>query len=289
MIEARTLGIPGSVVRKRASIRRVPWSLVLAISLCLLAAIGPFVTPYNPYALNTISGQTLQAPSLAHPLGTDQLGRDILSRIMHGARVSLGVGISSVAIAALGGISFGMLAGSGLGWFEHVVMRLMDALSAFPTMILAIAITSAIGVGVTGVIFAIGIVNVPIFARLARAQVLQIKTYEFVEAAYALGARHGRILVVHILPNIIGPLTVQASVSFSAAVLIEAGLSFLGLGVQPPTPSWGTMIYEGRQFYALAPWMMFAPGGMIFASVMTFNFLSDAARDILDPAGRGAV
>jgi len=289
MIETTAVAMRRSVARKHMFSWRMPWSLWLVVSLGLLAVIGPFSMPFGPYVQHTGPGQALQPPSVVHPFGTDQLGRDILSRVVYGARVSLGVGIASVFIAALAGTLFGMLAGFGLGWFDHVIMRVMDALSTFPAMILTIAITSVIGVGLIGVTIAIGIVNIPVFARLARARVLQVKTREFVDAAYALGARRSRILIRHVLPNIAGPLIVQASVIFSFAILVEASLSFLGLGVQPPTPSWGTMINEGKQFKALAPWMIFAPGAAIFMSVMTFNFFGDAMRDNLDPASRGPI
>src|SRR5579871_6213572 len=263
---------------------RVPASFGVAAVLVLVAIGAAWLAPYNPYQEHVTLRDALQPPSLHHWLGTDQLGRDVFSRILFGGRVSLGLGIFAVSIAASLGSASGLFGGYRGGW-DHALMRVVDALQAFPTLILAIGITAVIGTGVVGVTVAIGVVTIPIFARLARARVLQVRTLDYVEAAHAVGASGVRTMARCILPNVAGPLIVQASVSLSFAILIEAGLSFLGLGVQPPTPSWGNMINEGKEFLEQAPWLVFAPGGMIFVTVMTFNFLGDAMRDRLDRAG----
>ncbi len=267
----------------RRLVRRAPLSLWLVLLLGLLALAGPSAAPDSPYQQRMTPDQVRQAPSAAHLVGTDHLGRDVFTRLLYGARVSLGVGVAAIVLAALAGVPLGMLAGYWLGWADNLIMRSMDALLAFPPLILAIALSLVVGTGIAGVILAIGVVSVPVFARLARASVLQVKSLEYTQAALATGASHGRVLARHILPNILGPLVVQASVSCAVAILVEAGLSFLGLGVQPPEPSWGTMINEGKQFMAQAPWLIFGPGLAIFLSVVAFNFLGDAARDALDP------
>jgi peptide/nickel transport system permease protein len=280
----RRLGWPSGRWLRRVG--RAPLSLGAAVTLVLAAVGASWLAPYSPYQEHVMLPAVLQPPSPRHWLGTDQLGRDVLSRVLFGARVSLGLGIFAVTMASTVGSTLGILGGYRGGWWDHVLMRVVDALQAFPTLILAIGITAVIGTGVVGVTVAIGVLTIPIFARLARSRVLQVRMLDYVEAAHALGASDVRTMARYVLPNVAGPLIVQASVSLSFAILIEAGLSFLGLGVQPPTPSWGNMVNEGKEFLEQAPWLVFAPGGVIFIAVMTFNFLGDAMRDALDPAGR---
>jgi peptide/nickel transport system permease protein len=216
-------------------------------------------------------------------MGTDDLGRDVLSRIIYGARASLIAGVVATGIALLIGTALGIVSGYALGPTDTVISRVMDALLAFPGLILALAITAALGPSLVNAMIAIGIVGVPRFARLARAQVLSVRGNEYVEAVRALGASNTRILLRHIAPNILTPVIIQTSLSVAFAILTEASLSFLGLGVQPPTPSWGFMLNQGRDYIAQAPWLAVFPGIAIFLVVMAFNLLGDAIRDALDP------
>ncbi len=244
------------------------------------------IAPYNP-DYQDISA-TLQPPSAAHALGTDELGRDILSRVMYGGRVSLEVGVVSVGLALVIGVSLGLVAGYWSGSFADLaIMRLMDALLAFPALILALGIVGMMGPSQAGefpkAIWAIGIVTIPAYARLTHGQVLSVRERDYVLAARSLGVPDVRLMVRHILPNITAPLIVQSSLGVAAAILTEAALSFLGLGVQPPTPSWGSMLNAGRGYLAIDPWLGFGPGMAIFLTVLGLNFLGDGIRDVLDP------
>lgn len=255
--------------------------VVIVIILLLTAIFGPYLAPYDPVEIDfTVR---FSGPTLAHPLGTDDFGRDTLSRIMHGARVSLQVGIIAVGIAATAGSLLGLVAGYAGRVLDEIIMRAMDVLFAFPAILLAIAILAALGKGVVNAMVAIGIVYTPIFARIARGAVLTVREEEFIEAARALGAGHGRILFRHILPNSMAPLIVETTLSLAFAILAEAALSFFGLGTQPPDPSWGRMLSEGRQYIGQSPWMGIFPGLAIMLTVMGFNFLGDGLRDVLDP------
>lgn len=249
--------------------------------LIILAIFGPTLAPHDPNEMRFTAA--FLPPTLEHPLGTDDFGRDTLSRIMHGARISLLVGVISVGIAVTVGTTLGMLAGYGNRYVDEAIMRTMDVLFAFPTILLALAIMAVLGKGVVNAMIALGIVYIPIFARIARSSVLSVKNSEFVEAARALGARDNRILSRHIFPNILAPLIVETSLSLSFAILAEASLSFFGLGTQPPDPSWGRMLSEGRDFFRQSAWMGIFPGLAIMLSVMGFNFLGDGLRDVLDP------
>lgn len=256
----------------------------LVLILLIMALFGPLLAPYQPNQMEFTAA--FAPPSLAHPMGADDFGRDILSRILYGARVSLLVGVISVTIAATVGTTLGMIAGYGKRLPDEIIMRSMDVLFAFPTILLAIAIMAILGRGVTNAMIAIGIVYIPIFARIARGAVLSIKNNEFVQAARALGAGDSHILRVHIFPNILAPLIVETSLSLSFAILAEAALSFFGLGTQPPDPSWGRMLSEGRQFFQQSIWLGIFPGLAIMLTVMGFNFLGDGLRDVLDPRTR---
>jgi len=252
------------------------------VGLVILAALlAPLLAPYDPTQQDTRS--LLQGPSAAHLLGTDELGRDTLSRAIYGTQVSLQVGIIAVGISLLVGGGLGLVAGYLRGMTDAVIMRVMDGLLAFPTLVLALAITAMLGPSLNNAMIAIGVTGVPLFARLVRGQVLAVRGLDYIQAAQSLGAEHGRIMVRHILPNILAPIVVQASLNMPAAILAEAGLSFLGLGIQPPTPSWGAMLNTAKGYLQRSVWTAIVPGTAIFVAVLGFNFLGDAIRDALDP------
>ena len=264
---------------RRTRLALVGLFLVLLVVLC--AVLAPVISPYDPTRQRLI--EALQGPSVAHPFGTDENGRDVLSRVLYGARVSLLAGIFSVAIALVCGVVSGLVSGYFSGRVDNVIMRFMDALLAFPTLVLALAITATLGPGLRNAMIAIGVIYTPIFARLTRGQVLSVREREFIEAARTIGAGNSRIMLRHVLPNVTAPIIVQASLSVAFAILAEATLSFLGLGVQPPEPSWGSMVSRGKDYLDQAPWLSFGPGGAILLAVMGFNFVGDAIRDALDP------
>lgn len=252
------------------------------LGLLLICATFPgWIAPYEPLAIDM--AVRLQGPSAAHPFGTDDFGRDILSRIIHGARISLQVGIIAVGIAATAGIPLGLVAGYWGAFADAVIMRCMDVIFAFPAILLAITIMALLGPSTTNVMIAIGIVYIPIFARLVRGSTLALKAQDYVEAARAAGAPAGRILLRHILPGTLGEITVQITLSLAYAILAEAALSFLGLGTQPPTPTWGSMLSFGREWVREAPWFSFFPGLAIFVTVFSLNLVGDGWRDALDP------
>jgi ABC-type dipeptide/oligopeptide/nickel transport system permease subunit len=250
----------------------------------LVALAAPLVAPYDPLAQNL--GNTLARPDRAHLLGTDNVGRDVLSRVIWGTRVSLLAGLVSVALAVVSGSLLGILAGYCGGRVDGLVMRLMDAVLSFPPLVLALALGAVLGAGLVGVLLALGVVYTPTFARLMRGQVLAITARDYVDAARALGASGGRIAWRHVVPNAINPIIVQASLSVAFAILAEASLSFLGLGIQPPQASWGSMINAGRGYLQQAPWIVFGPGAALFVTVVGLNFVGDAVRDALDPRTR---
>ena len=246
----------------------------------LVAAFGPFVYRVDPDAQ---PADRLLPPSWDHPMGTDELGRDVLARIIHGSQVSLQVGAISVSIALVGGLVIGLLSGYFRGFADALLMRLIDMMFAFPGLVLAIVIAGLLGPTRRNAMIAIGIIIMPAFARVIRAAVLEVMGFPFIESARALGASGGRIMVRHLLPNIVAPLTVMVTVYLSTAILSEAALSFLGLGTQPPEASWGGMLNTSRQYIDLAPWLSIFPGAAIMLVVLGFNFLGDGLRDILDP------
>jgi len=252
--------------------------LVLMVALALLA---PWVAPYDPLA--TSWSLVRKAPSAAHWFGTDEVGRDLLSRVIWGGRSSLAAGVIAVSIAVGVGVPLGMLAGYLGGWFDAIVGRLTDAMLAVPFLILAIALAAFLGPSLGNAMIAIGITATPIFVRLARGQVMAARAEDWVEAARAVGNPPARILVRHILPNILPPVMVQATLAIAAAIIAEASLSFLGLGQQPPAPSWGSMLNSAQRFLSQAPWMAVFPGLAIFLTVLAFNLFGDGLRDALDP------
>ena len=255
--------------------------LLLITLVTLSAAFAPLIAPYDPVALN--SPDRLQGPSGEHLAGTDQYGRDTFSRIVYGGRTSLLVAGTSILVSSLIGTLLGLFAGYYGGWLDVVVMRLTDILLSFPAVLLAIALLAFLGSGFSSLVLAIGIVYVGPFARVARAAVLSLREELFVEASRAAGSSNARILFLTVLPNALAPIIVEVSLRLAYAILIEAGLSFLGLGTPPPAPSWGQMIAENRRFLALSPWATVAPGLAIMVAVLGFNLLGDGLRDILDP------
>jgi peptide/nickel transport system permease protein len=254
------------------------WILAIVVFCALFADL---ISPYAPNEQDYLA--ITEAPTAAHPLGTDDLGRDVLARIIYGSRISLLVGVIAVGIALMLGVSLGLLAGYAGGTTDDVAMRVVDAVQAFPGLILALGITAALGPGIEKVMIAIGIVATPAIARLTRAQVLTIREREFVHAARVIGASPLAIVGRHIWPNVTAPIIVQATLLTATAILTEAGLSFLGVGVKPPTATWGSMLRTGSQYLEVAPWLAFAPGVAIFATVLAFNFVGDGLRRALDP------
>lgn len=267
-----------------ARVLRLPMGTVGAavLALVLVAALGaPWLAPADPLRQDLLA--ILKPPSAAHPFGTDNLGRDVLSRVLHGTRLSLALAGAAVAIGAAAGTLIGATAALSGGWWDRVAMRAMDAFLAFPVLVLAIAVSVALGRGPTGVIVAVAFVNVPIFARLARAQGLRLAAMPFMTAVELIGAGYARRLFRHLLPNMRNALVVQGSISLSFAVLIEAGLSFLGLGIQAPRPALGLMIAEAKAYIALAPTLVLYPSLAIVLTVMGFNLLGDALAEATDP------
>jgi peptide/nickel transport system permease protein len=246
-----------------------------------IALAAPRLAPFDPIAQNFLAVR--KAPSSVYVLGTDEVGRDVLSRLIWGARASLLAGVIPVAIALSLSVPFGLLAGYAGGWVDGVIMRVTDAMLAVPFLIVAIALAAFLGPSLTNAMIAIGIAALPTFLRLARGTVLAIKTEEYVEAARALGCSHVRIAGHHVFPNMLPPLLIQSSLTVAAAIIAEASLSFLGLGQQPPAPSWGSMLNAAQRYLSQAPWMALYPGLVIFALVMALNVLGDGLRNALDP------
>ncbi|MDR7419314.1 MAG: ABC transporter permease [Armatimonadota bacterium] len=268
-------------VRRFLRNKVAPIGLVIIGASVLIAALAPLVVPHDIRAMAPQAA--LAPPSRTYLFGTDEFGRDVFSRVLMGSRVSLVVAFLSVAAAVVLGTTLGLVAGFFGGRWDALTMRAMDVIFAFPAILLAIAIMAVLGTRLINLVIAIGIVYTPQFARVARAAVLTVRSLEFVDAARALGLGSGRIIRRHIIPNVLAPVTVQVSLSLSLAILSESALSFLGLGTQPPTPSWGNMLSEGRQFLEIAPWNAVFPGIAIMVVVLGFNLLGDGLRDLLDP------
>jgi peptide/nickel transport system permease protein len=261
--------------------RLVGTGLVILAVVLLCAVAAPLLAPYDPNEQDYLV--ITEPPSSNHLFGTDDLGRDVLSRIIYGSRVSLEVGLIAVGIAVLCGVTFGLLAGYTGGVADDMIMRFVDAIQAFPNLILALAITAALGPSIANAMVAIGFVAAPGMARLTRGQTLSVREREFVAAARVCGASPLAIMRRHIWPNVTAPIVVQATLLLGTAIVTEAALSFLGVGVQPPTPSWGAMLRTGSQYLEVAPWIGIVPGTAIFLTVLAFNFVGDGLRRALDP------
>jgi peptide/nickel transport system permease protein len=284
-IAAETVETPAARAIRRFKRRKGALFALAVIAVFVAAAVlAPLISPYNP-DLQTWSA-VRQAPSAAHWFGTDDVGRDVLARVIYGARASLLAGVISVAIALVVGAPIGLIAGYLGGFVDALFGRITDALLACPFLILAIALAAFLGPSLGNAMIAIGITTTPIFIRLTRGQVMAVKVEDYVEAARAVGNPHWRIALVHILPNILPALLVQATLSIAAAIIAEAALSFLGLGQQPPAPSWGSMLNAAQRFLVNAPWMAIWPGLAIFLTVLSFNLVGDGLRDALDPRSR---
>jgi len=273
---------PRSRVLRRL-FRRPPALIAMAVvaAFIVIALAAPHVAPYDPIKQDFRAVR--QAPSEAYRLGTDEVGRDVLSRLIWGARASLLAGVIPVTIALVASVPLGLLSGCTGGWLDGLVMRITDAMLAIPFLIVAIALAAFLGPSLTNAMIAIGIAALPTFLRLARGTAMALTAEDFVESARSLGCSRVRIAVRHVLPNMVPPLLIQSSLTVAAAIIAEASLSFLGLGQQPPAPSWGSMLNAAQRYLVQAPWMAIYPGLMIFGIVMSLNVLGDALRDALDP------
>jgi peptide/nickel transport system permease protein len=252
--------------------------------LVLCAIFAPYLAPHDP--LRMASGPRLDSPSLAHWMGTDQLGRDVLSRVIYGSRLTLMIGTIAVGISLTAGLLLGLVAGYASGWAERILMRIVDVLFSFTEIVIALACIAILGVGLVNAMIAIGIASIPFYARVTHSIVLVEKNKPYFESAVAAGAGHLRLIFIHLLPNVIPTLIVIGTLGVSTAVLAAAGLSFLGLGAQPPQPEWGFMLSSSRDLIARAPWMMVFPGLAIAITVLGFNLLGDGVREVLDPRQR---
>jgi peptide/nickel transport system permease protein len=273
----------GRLAQAGRRLRRRPGALIGAVVIILFVAVAllaPVIAPADP---NEISRDRRAAPSADHLFGTDDIGRDVLSRVIYGARVSLRVGLVSIGIALTAGSLLGIVAGYAGGWLDSIIMRVMDVMLAFPGILLAIAIVAILGPSLFNVMIAVGIEAIPVYTRTARASTLTVKELEYVIGARALGCRHGRIILRHILPNVVAPLIVLSTIGVAGSILTAAGLSYIGLGAQPPTAEWGAMLSAARNFLRDAWWMATFPGVAIMLVVLALNLFGDGLRDILDP------
>jgi peptide/nickel transport system permease protein len=272
--------MPDELRRLRAN-RLTVVGTTLTLLIVALALLANQVAPYDPIVLN--ARHRLEAPSADFRFGTDRLGRDVLSRVVHGARSSLGIAATSVTVSVILGSALGLFAGYFGGAIDLVIGRIMDVLFSFPALLLAIAVAAMLGPGVRNTALAIAVVYTPLFARVIRGPVISERHRDYVLAARVIGASHSAIIYRHILPNVVSPIIIQTSAALSTAILIEAALSYIGLGTQPPAPSWGTMLSEGRTFLETAPWMSIFPGLAIALTVLAFNLVGDGLRDAFDP------
>jgi peptide/nickel transport system permease protein len=265
--------------------RVVIFGFVIILLLIFTAIFAPLLAPYNPYEIDLASA--LQHSNSNHWLGTDEIGRDVLSRLIYGTRTSLMVGFVAVGVAAAIGVTLGLVSGYFGGWLDTIIMRLIDALMAIPGLVLALVFAAMLGGGLKNIMIAIGVAMVPTYCRLMRGQVLSVKSFDFILAAHSLGAKDIRIMLRHILPNCLPPLIVLVTLQLGMAILTEAGLSFIGIGISPPGAAWGSMVNEGYAFLQMNPVLSFAPGLSIMVVVLAFNLVGDGLRDALDPRLRG--
>jgi peptide/nickel transport system permease protein len=280
-IQSARLGRWRVLLREILATRLVGTGLFISAVVIFCAIFADVIAPYNPSAQDYLA--LTEPPSARHLLGTDDLGRDMLSRIIYGTRVSLQVGLIAVGIAVSLGVTLGLVSGYIGGWIDDIIMRFIDSVQAFPGLILALAITAALGPSIGNAMIAIGFVSTPGIARLTRGQTLSVRERDFVAAARVIGVSPVAIMARHIWPNVTAPIIVQSTLLMAGAIVTEASLSFLGVGVQPPTPSWGAMLRTGSQYLEVAPWLALAPGAAIFLTVLAFNFVGDGLRRALDP------
>ena len=253
----------------------------LVVLFVLSAALAPWIAPYDPNALDVPA--RLQGPSLEHLLGTDNLGRDVFSRVLYGGRIALGVALTAVGLSLIAGTLLGLVAGYGPRWLDNLLLLLFDAVRAFPVIMFALAVITVVGPSLQTVILVVVVTTIPAYARIVRTQTLSLRHTEFILAERSLGAGAPRVLLVHILPNVIGPLLILASMEIPVVITIEAGLSFLGLGVRPPTPSWGNILSDGYAFIRNTPWLVIAAGIPLVLTTLGFTFLGETLRDVFDP------
>jgi peptide/nickel transport system permease protein len=253
----------------------------LVLLFVLSAAMAPMIAPYDPNALDVPA--RLQGPSLAHLLGTDNLGRDVFSRVLYGGRIALGVALTAVGLSLVAGTLLGLIAGYGPRWLDNLLLLLFDSVRAFPVIMFALAVITVVGPSLQTVILVVVVTTIPQYARIIRTQTLSLRHTEFILAERSLGAGAPRVLLVHILPNVIGPLLILASMEIPVVITIEAGLSFLGLGVRPPTPSWGNILNDGYAFIRNTPWLVIAAGIPLVLTTLGFTFLGETLRDVFDP------
>jgi len=271
----------------RAAARRLlrePFGAVglgLVVLVTAGALLADVVSPTDPLALDIRA--RLQAPSIGHPLGTDHLGRDLFARVLHGGRVALEVALVSVGLALVGGLALGTVAGYGPPWLDHALVLLFDTVRSFPTIMFALALVTVLGGSLASIVLIVVVTSIPVYGRIARTQTQSLRTYEFILAARALGAGAPRVLAGHVVPNVIGPLLILASMEIPVVVTIEAGLSFLGVGIRPPTPSWGSILNDGYAFIRETPWPVVAGGLPLAVTTLGFTFLGEALRDVFDP------
>ena len=280
-VQERRFVVARRVLRKPFAVA----GLIVLVVLVAASIFAPYLTPYSPTRF--APRNALQPPTVQHPMGTDQIGRDQLTRILYGGRISLQIGVVAVLIGAGAGILLGSIGGYFGGWTDEAVSRLIDVMLAFPNILFALAVVSVLGPGMINLMIAIGVASIPGFARLTRGVVLAAREFDYVTAARALGGSHARILTRHILPNVSPALMVYATLSMASAILSGAALSFLGLGTQPPTPEWGLMLSEAREYIRNAWWTAVFPGVMIMLAVISINLIGDAMRDALDPWLKG--
>ncbi|WP_396613569.1 nickel transporter permease (plasmid) [Haloferax sp. S1W] len=263
------------------SSRLTQFGLGIVLTLLVVAVFGPLVSPYDPVEQNL--AHQLESPSLAHPLGTDQLGRDVLTRLLYGSRLSLGIAVAVTAVRLVVGTTVGLVAGYAGGWVDEALMRLVDTLLAFPGIVLALVIAGVLGPSLVNVMLALAVVGWASYARLVRSNVLSLREREFVSVARLLGRSRTHVIARHLVPNVVAPVAVLATLDIGGVILGTAGLSFIGLGAQPPTPEWGTMLASGRTYLQQAWWLVNAPGVCIMVTVLGFNLLGDSLRDMLSP------
>ena len=275
----------GNALRLLLRHRLAMFGAVLVAIEVGLAVLAPWITPHEPHRMDYKA--VLSGPTAEHPLGTDELGRDLLTRTLYGARLSLRVGLVAVLVAVAIGVPIGLVSGYLGGVFDEAVMRVVDAVMALPALVLALTIAAVLGPGIWNATIAIAVVAAPTYTRLVRGQVLSVKENDYVLAAQCIGAPTWVILMRHVLPNAFSPVIVQASLGVGFAIILEASLSFIGLGAQPPTPSWGSMVQVGFQYLEIAPWFVLVPATAIFLAVLGFNMLGDGLRDVLDPKSHG--
>jgi peptide/nickel transport system permease protein len=263
------------------------FGLILVLIVVLCGLLAPWIVPYDPFKLNIPA--KFSAPSFDHLLGTDQLGRDVFSRVIAGSRIALSVGISTIAIALTLGLMLGLAAGYGPRWLDNLLMLVFDAIYSFPAIILGLTVVTLLGASVSTLMLVVIVIQTPAYARLTRTATLSLKTSEYIQAIEAMGASKLRIILVHILPNVVGPLLIVASMDIPSVVALEAGLTYLGMGIPPPAPSWGRILQEGFQVIRTAPWIVVAGGIPLIITTLGFTFLGESLRDLLDPKLRRVV